>query len=59
MFKCPICLADTAHEDRKEFQLSEKGTEYAVCPFCHKLITALRNSEKMTKLSTSKNITEI
>jgi hypothetical protein len=51
MFKCPICLKDTEHESRKEFQLSEKGTEYAICPSCYHFITALRNSEKLKQLS--------
>ncbi len=58
MFKCPICLGNTAHEDRREFQLSEEGANYAICPFCYQLITALRNSEKVTQLSTQKKIAE-
>ena len=46
MFKCPICLEDTKHEDRKQFQLSGKGTEYAICPFCYHVIKTLRSQHK-------------
>lgn len=48
MFECPICLEDTLHKDRKQFQLSEKGTEYAICPFCYHVIKTLRKKNKST-----------
>ena len=47
MFKCPICLEDTEHEEEPHiFQLSGQGTEYSICPFCYHVIKTLRKKKK-------------
>ena len=55
LFKCPICLEDTEHEEEpKVFQLSGKGTEYSICPFCYHVIQTLRKKKTNFKVEIQK-----
>lgn len=51
MFDCHMCLEDTKLKDRKWFQLSGTGIKYAICPFCYRVISTLRNHKKNFEVS--------